>query len=309
MVLSSLFISLALAASAAATPVLRPTPTIKGVKAEGAKYFFVFGDSYTSTGFSIDGAKPDAGNPIGNPALPGKTNAGGLTWAGFLTTEMNNSLILTYDFAVSGATVDNSIVAATLAPNIPSMSDQVTTWTKNVQPKPSYAPWTAEDSLFAFYFGVNDVGNTFSGSNAQAKIQKDLDRYFTLLGNVYESGGRNFLLMNVPPTQKTPIMKMLGNANLVSLIEYWNKELPTRTDAFKTAHSGAVVTIVDTTSPFDEVINNPTKYGAPNSNCQNTNGKSCIWYDFYHPGQAIQKLMAQAVVTTLKSDWFKVPSS
>lgn len=33
------------------------------------KYLFVYGDSYTSSGFSIAGTKPAIGNPLGNPSV------------------------------------------------------------------------------------------------------------------------------------------------------------------------------------------------------------------------------------------------
>lgn len=60
--------------------------------ASGTKYLFIFGDSYTATGFDINGAKPTTSNPIGNPDLPGWTSSGGLNWPGYLATEFNTSL-------------------------------------------------------------------------------------------------------------------------------------------------------------------------------------------------------------------------
>ncbi len=134
---------------------------------------------------------------MGNPALPGNTQAGGLTWAEFLATQFNTSLTLTFNFAVAGATVDNSIVAAYM-PTVPSIVDQVGTWTKNLALKPSYAPWAADSALVAVWIGVNDVGNSYSQSGEEARLNKDLDRYFEQLGVLYEGGGRNFALLNIP---------------------------------------------------------------------------------------------------------------
>jgi phospholipase/lecithinase/hemolysin len=155
------------------------------------------GDSYTSSGFSISGAKPSASNPMGNPRLPGNTQSGGLTWPGFLATELNTSLTLTFNFAVAGATVDSSIVQPYMS-TVPSIADQVKTWTTNLESKPSYAPWTAENALFGIYIGVNDVGNSFTQSGEDARINKDLDRYFSLLGTLYAGGARNFVLLTIP---------------------------------------------------------------------------------------------------------------
>ena len=38
------------------------------------------GDSYSSTGYDVDGAHPSETNPLGNPPYPGDTYSGGPTW-------------------------------------------------------------------------------------------------------------------------------------------------------------------------------------------------------------------------------------
>ncbi|KAK3370785.1 hypothetical protein B0T24DRAFT_650062 [Lasiosphaeria ovina] len=284
--LAQLSFLLVAAGAAVAAPVSQAAIT-------GTKYFFVFGDSYTSSGFNINGAKPSASNPMGNPPLPGNTQSGGLTWAGFLASQLNTSLTLTFNFAVAGATVDNSIVQAYMS-SVPSIADQVKTWTSNLQSKPSYAPWTAENALFGVFIGVNDVGNSFTQSGEVARLNKDLDRYFSLLGTLYAGGARNFALLSIPPDV----------ADLVTAITQWNGALPTRVAAFKTANPEANFTIVDTSPPWETALANPKAYGAPDATCTNSNGKSCLWFNSYHPGVAIQKLVAQAVAAAFNGTFF-----
>jgi hypothetical protein len=67
------------------------------------------GDSYTSTGFNPGGTAPNRGNPIGNPNFPGSTTTGGANWIDFDTATYNNSLVLTWNYAVGGATIDASL--------------------------------------------------------------------------------------------------------------------------------------------------------------------------------------------------------
>lgn len=124
-----------------------------------------------------------------------------MTWVGHLATEHNTSLTLAYDFAVAGATMDNSIIAA-YSPTIPSATQQISTFTKNLVPPPAYAPWTADDALFAVWIGVNDIGNSFTRPEATERplIGKDLDQYFEQLGFLYKAGARHFALLNVPRT-------------------------------------------------------------------------------------------------------------
>ncbi|KAB5586266.1 hypothetical protein GE09DRAFT_1210839 [Coniochaeta sp. 2T2.1] len=77
--------------------------------------------------------------------------------------------------------------------------------------------------------------------------KKDLGRYFTLLGALYAGSLCDSALLNLPPTQKTPQMKRQSSvANLVSVIAFWNSQLPTRACALMTANPGASVTFVDT---------------------------------------------------------------
>src|SRR4051812_19267316 len=94
---------------AAATALLCPLGT--ATAQQQTKYLFIFGDSYTATGFNPSGAKPSPANPIGNPALPGSTFSGGWDWPGYLVTAFNTSQTLAYNFAVGGATVDSNLVA------------------------------------------------------------------------------------------------------------------------------------------------------------------------------------------------------
>ncbi len=67
------------------------------------------GDSYTSTNFDINGAQPSASNPLGNNDLGnGQTSAQGPVWIEYLTTKYNKSTILTYNFAVGGASIPDN---------------------------------------------------------------------------------------------------------------------------------------------------------------------------------------------------------
>lgn len=112
------------------------------------------------------------------------------------------SLTLAYCFAVSGATVDNSVIPS-FANSVPSLSDQVNIWSANLQSRPSYAPWKAENALVAVWIGVNDVGNSFLFNSEEKEVlvhrlRKDRDRLFDLLQDLYEGGARNFALLNIP---------------------------------------------------------------------------------------------------------------
>jgi phospholipase/lecithinase/hemolysin len=255
------------------------------------------GDSYSQTGFSITGTKPSAANPIGNPAFPGYTTTNGENWIDFLISKHNSSLIFSYNFASGGATTDASLVTP-FQSTVLSLVDQVSEFSNNLASKPSYAPWTSENALFATWIGVNDVGNKWSDSSWSTLSQKIIDRYFSQMQILYNAGARNFLFLTVPPIQKTPLVLAESTATQTqegAAVVSYNQLLEAGVDAFKKNNTGITAFVFDTTTPFNAAISNPTAYGAPDATCYNSNGVSCLWYNNYHPGQAIHKAVAAGI--------------
>jgi hypothetical protein len=155
------------------------------------------GDSYSQTGFNINSTHPNSGNPLGNPALPGYTASGGLNWVGFLASKLNTSTLLTYNFAYGGATTDASLVTP-YQPTVLSFVDQVSEFSASIASHPSYAPWTANNTLVGVWIGVNDVGNSYYLANETVLLNKIMNKYFAQLQIVYNAGARNFVLLSVP---------------------------------------------------------------------------------------------------------------
>ncbi|AEO68387.1 carbohydrate esterase family 16 protein [Thermothielavioides terrestris NRRL 8126] len=270
------------------------------------KYLITFGDSYSQTGFDINSTKPAPGNPLGNPPLPGWTASGGLNWVGFLTSVFNTTTVLTYNFAYGGATTNATLVAP-YEPTVLSLIDQVAEFSGSIASKPSYAPWTAQNSLFGVWIGVNDVGNSWWLSNYTQIVDQIMDSYFGRLQVLYDAGARNFVLLSVPPINRTPLMLAESTDSQqaeATAIAAYNAALTTRLAAFTSKNSGVTGKIVDTSVPFNTALDNPTAYGAPDNTCYNSDGTSCLWFNNYHPGIAINKLVAQAVADAWKGTFF-----
>ncbi|THV44220.1 hypothetical protein BGAL_0698g00030 [Botrytis galanthina] len=275
-------------------------------QATGTKYLFSFGDSYTRTLFSITGTKPSAENPIGNPPFPGTTTDAGLNWIDFLVTAYNSSLTLSYNFAVGGSTVDNNVVPS-ITNGAKSLVQQTAIFTANLAPKPSYAPWTSANTLFAVWFGINDIDLSYTYANESTLFTEIFDTYWKQLDIMYYYGGRNFALLTVPPTNKTPRVLGLNStsqAAYASSIAAWNTLVKNTATQFQSERSGTTVKVIDTSIPFNTALNNPTAYGSPNAVCYNTNGVSCLWWNSFHPGQAVQKLVAAAFAGVYSGTFF-----
>ncbi|KDN66473.1 putative fungal cellulose binding domain-containing protein [Colletotrichum sublineola] len=297
------------ASAITSTVTVRPTSTsVPTPSPSGPKYFITFGDSYSQTGFNINSTKPSSQNPLGNPNLPGWTTSGGLNWIGFLLAQYNASLTYSYNLAYGGATTDASLITP-YTPTVLSFIDQVSEFSRSLASKPAWAPWTAGNTLVGVWMGVNDVGNAWWGSNREALLVQVLGRYFDQLQILYDAGVRNFVLLSVPPTQKTPLMLANGadaGGQLSASIKQYNELIASNLAAFKTKNAGVTSWVVDTAPPFDKAIDNPTSYGAPDATCYNEDGVSCLWFNDYHPGVQIQKLVAQAVVQAVGAPWFTV---
>ncbi|TGO28092.1 hypothetical protein BPAE_0032g00350 [Botrytis paeoniae] len=299
------FALLALVGSTFASPI----KSVKSRAAADAKYHAdkTSGDSYSETGFDITSTQPSATNPFGNPAFPGYTTDNGINWIGHLVETYNSSLILSYNFAYGGAVVDASIVAP-YEDTVLTLVNQTAEFVDNLSPAPTDAPWTADNSLFAFWFGVNDIGNSYWLANETDVITAIFDSYFAQVQRVYDAGGRNFLFLNCPPVDKSPMMLAYGDSVTTSeatVISAYNTELSARVSAFETANSGTTTYVFDTQVPFNTALSAPATYGATNATCFDADGTTCLWWNNLHPGQAIQKLVAEGVAEQLSGSFFQ----
>jgi hypothetical protein len=171
---------------------------------------------------------------------------------------------------------------------------------------PTYAPWTAESSLFAVWLGVNDVSDTYSQSGEDAWINRDLDNYFPVSCPCTRVEHESLLFLASPAslpyslccpkehayscvvTDKSPQLIVQFNVTTLKVVvANWNSQMPTRIAAFKPANLEANDALVDTQTAFNTTISSPSGYGAPDAPCFNSDGKYCLRWNNYHPQAAI----------------------
>ncbi|KAJ3826099.1 hypothetical protein F5880DRAFT_1457675, partial [Lentinula raphanica] len=253
--------------------------------ATAQNYWFSFGDSYTQTGFLTNLTLPTPGNPLGNPTYPGYTATGGANWLDFDTTTYNNSLVLTYNYAYGGATIDSGLVAP-FEPTVLSVTDQVNEFlgTAGSPSEPvETTAWTSENSLFSIWIGINDLGNSYYLSDNRTSFDTTLlNAEFALvqklpisnprtaimisnrLFDYSDVGARNFLFLNVPPTDRSPLMlaqsteaQEMLKANILD----FNSQLAEFIDEFKASNSGVTTFLWDANAAFTTILDDPTAYG------------------------------------------------
>jgi phospholipase/lecithinase/hemolysin len=120
-----------------------------------------------------------------------------VNWLGDLVRTYNTSLTLAYNFAAGGATVDPSLVKPSITTK--SLIEQLSQFSSSVASKPSYAPWTSDNSLFTVWIGINDVGNSDRSSSGEAALLgKVVQQYTAQVQKMYDAGGRHFVFLTVP---------------------------------------------------------------------------------------------------------------
>ncbi|KAL0933878.1 fungal cellulose binding domain-containing protein [Colletotrichum truncatum] len=315
-----------LAAGASALEKRACTATAEWPGFAGVKHAFVFGDSYSQTGFNTSLEAPNPSNPLGNPSYPGWTSANGPNWVDYLTVKHNASLLYTYNLAYGGATVDASLVKP-YADTVLTLKDQVQTVFKGAYSSHAAPAWTGKDSLFAFWIGVNDIGNSYwNGAAATSALNaKILDVYQGLAKELYDAGARNFVWLTVPPVDRTPML-LAENADAQKLAKDDITDFNARIgDMAKnvTGWEGVNAWVVDANAVFNQVLDQPTKFestaGLKNTtayckeyengtNNQDTLIASCgvkpseyFWLNTLHPTSAIHDAVAETVASALGS--------
>jgi len=117
---------------------------------------------------------------------------------------------------------------------------------------------------FAVWLGNNDVHNTFLTSTLD-NLENDVREYAALLDVLYQTGARNFLILNVPPFDRSPMLAGRDPA-LIPLMEdtvaAYNKNLTKAIDYFGESHANTTVFQFDAHSLFSEILDWPCSHEA-----------------------------------------------
>jgi phospholipase/lecithinase/hemolysin len=180
-----------------------------------------------------------------------------------LTYTYNESVIQTYNLAYGGATVDSDLVAP-YQPTVISMKSQIRDQFVPVYGNhPANAPWAAVDSLFAFWIGINDVGNSWWKNNSTL-IDAIFAEYSGLLDEIYATGARNYLFLTVPPVNLAPLTLQNGNYSIENegiAIQDWNTRTEKMSQEFGRRHNQSTTVFVhDTWGVFSKALQNPSSF-------------------------------------------------
>ncbi|KNZ81956.1 Thermolabile hemolysin [Termitomyces sp. J132] len=225
------------------------------------------------TGFNISAG-------VDSP-VSGFTSSNGPNWVNFLGATYNQTDVKVFDLASGGATVDAALVPP-FSSTVFSIVDQVSQFKQILAPKPVGGQWDSSNSLFAFWIGINDVGNSFGWVgllikrrqlkvliNYQTNITGHEPAFYTKILIRLKKGARSFLFLTVPPTDRAPIFLQQGSnvvKRLHPLIANYNAQLATIVDNFKARHKDLdQVTVFNTQPIFNTLLDNANALGFVNA--------------------------------------------
>ncbi|KAL8755067.1 MAG: hypothetical protein Q9184_004911, partial [Pyrenodesmia sp. 2 TL-2023] len=179
----------------------------------------------------------------------------------------------TFNLAVSGSTVNNTVLNVTTADDlVHQISDRFL---------PNYVTnntvgWTGANSLFSFFFGINDINRSWK--KRDGKIHDAIfSSYRQILDSMYEHGARNFLLQTVPPIDRGPYVNDEDKEVECPAVNDFNYRMVVLFDGFTKAHDDISVLLFNTNMLFSKTINHPSTY-PQTAIYKNTTG-SCKAYE------------------------------
>ncbi|KAK9476118.1 GDSL-like Lipase/Acylhydrolase-domain-containing protein [Lipomyces japonicus] len=304
------------------SPLLSIVAALPAVLAD--KNIFIFGDSYSDTGFNVNYTLPNINNAFGNPNIHGTFGSNGINWLKYLATSYNSSIYYVYDFARGGATVDNAIV--TLHDYIPSFVEQVESmFLPYMTGTGQVASWSAQDTIVGVWFGINDILNSYLVySEAQLEVvynQEIAKSYWSAIETIYKAGARDFFFMLVPPINLRPNLRTSTRPTVKSAVQEFNSMVTAGAAEFSAGHSDATTTVIDINSLFVDLISNYQSYGFDNVTgyCEayiygvpfgNTYYSTCpaaissyFWLNSVHVTTEVHRYVAQAVALLLEQEF------
>lgn len=175
------------------------------------RYLFTFGDSYTSTSFTVNGLLPSPENPFGNPPYPGQTTVSGPNWVGNLIHDLSPPATLSYNFAFGGSVIDSAFIPS--AKSLYNFVNATEVFVSLFNPQKVNIPWTGTNSAFMYWFGINDILRTFDvrDETMESLFEKIIGSYYRQAGRAYALGGRRFIFMGMHSmfAHRSPVWKLL----------------------------------------------------------------------------------------------------
>ena len=290
---------------------------------------FAFGDSYSAvcgrTAYISDYDCPTWNTfpmrePLKSDILPASPPGKGFNWLGWFTGcysndpfECNTRL---FDLAYEGASIGGSEQGKHDGPL--SIYDQCQQFELYMDKQ---LRWNVSSTVFSFFGGLSDVVHLYEeGPSEDTRIQwvdaKVID-YFDSVNQIFEAGGRHFIVFNVPDFSTSP-SSIAGNQNYAPSVDLFNKALAQRVKTFRKEVKTRLrkkeefeLFYIDVNTLFKKILNNLEEYEITNihEECYYTSDchRSHFWWDARQAGERVHELISHQVRSQIDDRFFPDP--
>lgn len=258
-----------------------------GASAQNFEQMYVFGDSLSDVGNVFETTKGDI--PPSPPYFQGHYSNGPV-WVEYLASKLKLTSNPDTNFAFGGATTGGS------KGTYEGLLGQVHRFTAtNSSANPN--------ALYILWAGANDYLSGATDSTAP------INNLVMAVKSLSKVGAKNILVVNLPDLGKLPATRTSQRSDLLNnLTQKHNSELAAAlNDLRQELGSDINIIYLDVDSRFNQVINEPEKFGFTNvtnpcltnvSICDNPN--EYLFWDDIHPTTAAHKLFVELAFWALK---------
>ncbi|KAM5545787.1 hypothetical protein V8D89_000825 [Ganoderma adspersum] len=281
------------------------------------KYLYAFGDSYTFVGgtygyqkFSFIGSAFNLSftpeELLSDEIEANVTGSDSGTWTEYLTgcfegKPSDCAPHQLWNFAFSGADVDKALIPLHHNFSV-DLVDQVQEWASYGS---DVVPHPPEETLTAFWIGINDTGDTLHNTTLDFKAfwELEMQSLFGAVQTAYDHYLRGtYLFITLPPLERSPdhIGTSIAPLYKQNIIDY-NTALLNHTAHFATAHRDVNVLTFDAHAWFNEILDTAEDYGFTNITgfCECTD-PTFFWFNTGHPTAHVHRLLAGAIESELR---------
>lgn len=257
-------------------------------KAQNFAQIYVFGDSLSDGGNVFKATQKKS--PPSPPYFRGRYSNGPV-WVEYFAQKLGLSSNPNTNFAYGGATTSSS---KQMPLGLLAQIEHFTASNTSADPNALYIIWA----------GTNDY---LGGATNPTVPIKNLTMAVKSLSAV---GAKNILVINLPDLGKLPETRNSRRADLLNnLTEQHNSSLTISLNSLRQQLNSQInITYYDVNSLFNQILNNPKKFGFTDvttpclsqvSLCGQPN--EYLFWDSIHPTTAAHKLLAELVFLELKS--------
>jgi len=121
--------------------------------------------------------------------------------------------------------------------------------------------WNSQNSLFCIWIGSNEIRSACGNNQVPETLYNNaLDRLLQILEDIYNSGARNYLFLNIPPLETIPYYMRHVYPFVKNDVEYFNTHLDNTIQLFSEKHDDINIFVYDVHKRSLDVINHCKAY-------------------------------------------------